>query len=147
MATKITTELLGDHPALSSVDVKKEFSTSWIRSGDGLVGFGIWKSTTVKGPKRFNQAREWWREQLSACEIQNNVHGSGTGPILFASFAFDEDEESQLVIPEVIVGQKSGKSWITWVGNGAQPTLDNAATETIHPVSYTHLTLPTICSV
>ena len=143
MATKITTELLGDHPALSSVDVKKEFSTSWIRGGDGLVGFGIWKSTTVKGPKRFSQAREWWREQLGAFEIQNNVHGSGTGPILFTSFAFDENEESHLVIPEVIVGQKSGKSWITWIGDSAQPTLDTSAIETIHPeISWSQGSLP-----
>ena len=133
MATTITTEILGDHPALSSVACNEEFTTSWIRGGDGLIGFGIWKSTTVKGPHRFTQARDWWRAQLSSFDIQNNVHGSGTGPILFTSFAFDENEESHLVIPQVIVGQKSGKSWITWVGAADQPQLSSSGAETAHP--------------
>ena len=133
MAIKITTELLGDHPALSSVDFGKEFSTSWIRGGDGFVGFGIWKSTTVSGANRFADARKWWQEQLSNFEIHNNVHGSGTGPILFTSFAFDEDQPSHLVIPEIIVGQKSGKSWITWVGDDPQPAFTNSPEEKSHP--------------
>ena len=44
------------------------------------------------------------------------MHGVGTGPILFASFAFDEDQPSLLTIPEIVVVQKNGKSWITWIG-------------------------------
>ena len=50
------------------------------------------------------------------------MHGVGTGPILFASFAFAEEEPSVLTIPEIVVAQKNGKSWITWIGNG-QPEL------------------------
>ena len=133
MATTITTEILGDHPALSSIACSEEFATSWLRGGDGLIGFGIWKSITVKGPNRFNQARDWWRTNLSAFDIHNNVHGSGTGPILFSSFSFDENEESYLVIPQIIVGQKSGKSWITWVGSTEQPSLTTNVAEISHP--------------
>ena len=133
MATTITTEILGDHSALSSVAFGDELSTSWIRGGDGLIGFGVFKSTTVKGPNRFNEARDWWRAQLTTLDIHNNVHGSGTGPILFTSFAFDQNEESHLVIPQIIVGQKSGKSWITWVGPDAQPAFNLAPTENSHP--------------
>ena len=138
MATTITTEILGEHSALSSVACNEELSTSWIRSGDGLVGFGIWKSTTVKGPHRFTQARDWWRSQLSSFDIQNNVHGSGTGPILFTSFAFDENEESHLVIPQVIVGEKSGKSWITWMGTGEQPQLTSQPSSQTHSIITWH---------
>ena len=133
MATTITTEILGDHPALSNVAFSEPLSTSWIRGGDGLIGFGVFKSATVKGPNRFNEARDWWRAQLTSFDIHNNVHGSGTGPILFTSFAFDSNEESHLVIPQIIVGQKGGKSWITWVGDGAQATLTTAQTENSHP--------------
>jgi menaquinone-specific isochorismate synthase len=133
MATTITTEILGDHPALTSVAFSEELSASWIRGGDGLVGFGIWKSTTVSGPHRFTQARDWWRSQLSTFDIHNNVHGSGTGPILFCSFSFDESQESELVIPQIIVGQKNGKSWITWIGSAEQPTIGTAHIDNQNP--------------
>jgi len=133
MATTITTEILGDHPALSSVAFSEELSASWIRGGDGLIGFGIWKSTTVSGPHRFTQARDWWRSQLSTFDIHNNVHGSGTGPILFSSFSFDESQESELVIPQIIVGQKNGKSWITWIGSTEQPAIGTARIENQNP--------------
>jgi menaquinone-specific isochorismate synthase len=52
------------------------------------------------------------------------VHGIGTGPILFTSFAFDPDETSILVIPEVVIGQKNGKSWVTWIGETNQPNIN-----------------------
>lgn len=123
MSTRITTEILGELPQLSEVATTSPLSTSWIRGGDGLIGFGKYKSHSVVGPKRFAEASQWWRNELSQLEIHNNVHGSGTGPILFTSFSFLENEESELIIPEVIVGRKGDKSWITWVGSVQQPAL------------------------
>ncbi len=130
MSQSITTELLGDHPLLSSISTSAELSTAWIRSGDGLVGFGVYKKFEVVGTDRFKKAREWWSTEVANFSIHNNVHGSGTGPILFASFAFDEDQPSVLIIPQIVVGQKNGKSWITWIGEESQPDisqLKNAA--------------------
>ena len=132
MHTAITTEVLGEHPALLDIaipEIDDPTFTSWVRGGDGLVGFGIYKSHIVKGANRFAQARSWWREQVSALEIHNNVHGTGTGPILFTSFAFDPSEESVLVIPRVVIGQRNGKSWITWIGATPQPALREARFE------------------
>ena len=126
MPTNITTELLGEHPALESAATDLELTSSWIRGGDGLIGFGEWKSTSVKGKNRFTDARKWWHEQLATLKIQNSVHGSGTGPILFTSFSFDEAEDSILIIPKVVVGQRNGKSWITWIGATPQPALHQA---------------------
>ena len=123
MSTPITTELLGEHSRLSQLTSGLELTTSWVRAGDGVVGFGEWRSTTVSGPDRFNKARAWWKEQLNSLTINNNVHGSGTGPILFTSFSFDENEASRLVIPQFVVGQRKDKAWITWIGEGPQPTL------------------------
>ena len=123
MSTPLTTELLGEHSPLSQITTDREISASWIRGSDGLIGFGEWKSVSVSGSSRFKDARQWWNEQLSSLTIHNNVHGSGTGPILFSSFSFDENEESRLVIPEIIVGQRAGKSWITWMGEGSAPQL------------------------
>jgi menaquinone-specific isochorismate synthase len=121
MAVLITTEVLGEIPILTSVKHQSELTTAWIRSGDGLIGFGEYKKIEISGSNRFKQARTWWNKQLSDFKIQNNVHGSGTGPILFTSFSFDSNERSVLIIPELILGRKRGKSWVTWIGPGRQP--------------------------
>jgi menaquinone-specific isochorismate synthase len=123
MSVLITTEILGEHPLLTTVSTKLDLVNAWVRSGDGLVGFGEYKKIELKGENRFVAARKWWELQLAEFNIQNNVHGSGTGPILFSSFSFDPDQISVLIIPEIIIGQKNGKSWITWIGDSKQPDL------------------------
>lgn len=123
MSVLLTTEILGEHPILSSVDCPQSLSAAWIRGGDGLIGFGEYKKFIITGEDRFDQARKWWHKQLLEFKIQNNVHGSGTGPLLFASFSFDPDEPSVLVIPEIIVGKKGERSWITWIGAEKQPDI------------------------
>jgi menaquinone-specific isochorismate synthase len=121
MAILITTENLGENPVLTSVANELDLTTTWIRSGDGLIGFGEYKKIELTGEDRFEKAKAWWQIQLSEFKIQNNVHGSGTGPILFGSFSFDPNEKSILVIPEIILGKKAGKSWVTWIGDNTQP--------------------------
>jgi len=128
MSVLITTEILGEHPVLTSVNTKLDLVNAWVRSGDGLVGFGEYKKFEVKGENRFKEAKTWWEERVSEFKIQNNVHGSGTGPILFSSFSFDPNEVSVLVIPEILIGQKNGKSWITWIGDVKQPNLEKINT-------------------
>ena len=131
MSVLITTEMLGEHPTLSSMNTDLDLTSAWIRSGDGLVGFGEYKKFIVTGEDRFDQARVWWNDQLSEFKINNNVHGSGTGPLLFASFAFDSTSPSVLVIPEIVLGQKNGKSWITWIGDKNQPGLEKISNSSI----------------
>jgi menaquinone-specific isochorismate synthase len=116
---------------LTSVNTKLDLVNAWVRSGDGLVGFGEYKKFEVKGENRFKEAKAWWEKRVSEFKIQNNVHGSGTGPILFSSFSFDPSEISVLVIPEIIIGQKNGKSWITWIGDSKQPNLEKINTAPI----------------
>ena len=131
MSVLITTEILGNHPILTSADTNLDLVSAWVRSGDGLVGFGEYKRFEVKGEDRFLKAKNWWSEQLSEFSIQNNVHGSGTGPILFSSFSFDANETSVLIIPEVVLGHKNGKSWITWIGNKSQPDITQISNSAI----------------
>ena len=130
MHLSITTELLGEHPPLLDIaipGIDDQEITSWVRGGDGLVGFGIHKRHTVSGPDRFTEARKWWRNSINEFDIRNNLQGAGTGPILFSSFSFDSTEESQLIIPKVVIGQRNGKSWITWIGDQSQPQLSRAS--------------------
>ena len=118
----VTTSRIGEHlPLLDLLPEGEQFT--WVRGGEGLVGWGVHASTTVSGRDRFEDARKWWHQQLETFSISNSVHGSGTGPVLFTSFSFDRNQESVLVIPKIIVGQKGANSWITWIGSDAQPQL------------------------
>ena len=118
----VTTTRLGEHlPLLELLPDAKPFS--WVRGGDGMVGWGVFAQTTVKGTDRFAQARNWWHQQLEKFAVTDSVHITGTGPILFTSFSYSEEDESVLIIPQVVVGMKGGKSWITWIGEQAQPPL------------------------
>lgn len=123
MSALITTEILGEHPSLTSIATEFDVSTTWIRGGEGLVGFGVYKKYEVSGEDRFKEAHKWWQQILAEFTIQNNVHGIGTGPILFTSFAFDPKDTSELIIPKIIIGQRNGKSWITWIGDQKQPEI------------------------
>ena len=131
MHLSITTELLGEHPPLLDISIPElgqdQEITSWVRGGDGLVGIGVYKRHVVSGSDRFLQAQKWWRSSINELDIRNNLHGSGTGPILFTSFSFDPTEDSQLIIPKVVIGQRNGKSWITWIGDNPQPQLQSAS--------------------
>ena len=118
----VTTTRLGEHLPLLDL-LPDNQPLSWVRGGEGFVGWGVHATTTVTGRDRFAQARHWWHQHLETFSIANHVHGSGTGPLLFSSFSFDRNEESVLIIPKVIVGVKGGNSWITWIGDGAQPAL------------------------
>ena len=127
----VTTTHCGEH--LPLLDLLPDSNpVAWLRAGEGLVGWGSFATTTVSGPQRFADARKWWLKQLESFAITNSVHGNGTGPVLFASFSFSSDEESILIIPQVIVGKKGDKSWITWIGSSPQPDLNVSAPDLIH---------------
>ena len=126
----VTTTHLGEH--LPLLDLLPDSNpVAWVRGGEGLVGWGIYATTTVSGPNRFADARNWWLNQLESFAVTNSVHGNGTGPILFASFSFSAEDESVLIIPEVVVGKKGEKSWITWIGLSPQPDLKSLAPQLV----------------
>ena len=118
----VTTNRIGSHlPLLQLLPDSAPYS--WVRGGEGIVGWGEYASIKVSGKDRFDQVRTWWHQQLETFSISNAVHGSGTGPVLFTSFSFDRNEESVAIIPRVIVGKKGENSWITWIGSENQPTV------------------------
>lgn len=124
----VTTARLGEHPPLLDL-LPDESPISWVRNGEGLVGWGCFARITVSEPNRFQLARKWWHEQLDKLEINNAIHLPGTGPLLFTSFSFDPNETSELIIPEVIVGKRGNNSWITWLGDKPQPKLKSTVNE------------------
>ena len=107
---------------------------AWIRGGDGLIGWGEFDRFEVTGSDRFEEIRLWWRERCAHFAIHDQVKKFGTGPILFLSGAFDADEPSVAIIPKVVVGQRNGRTWITWFGDEPAPQL-NSKTATEAPLN------------
>src|SRR6056297_3015679 len=87
----------------------------WVRRGEGLVGWGIAAKLQVRGVERFSRAQRWWTELCDRLTIEDSVSVPGTGPIAFASFAFDPDDASELIVPKVLIGQRSGQTWVTTI--------------------------------
>jgi menaquinone-specific isochorismate synthase len=94
----------------------------WTRREAGLVGFGEIARFTATGPERFLEADMWWRHLVLEADIEDAVDCPGTGPVAFGSFAFSKlsAHESRLLVPEIVVGLRDGKAWLT------QLTLDDA---------------------
>jgi menaquinone-specific isochorismate synthase len=102
-------------------------AVAWVRAGEGLVGWGEAARVELSGPDRFADAQRWWSSYCSTLLVDDRVGCAGSGPVAFASFAFDpEPGRSVLVVPEVVVGRRDGKAWVTVVGD-ADPTLPLAA--------------------
>ena len=93
---------------------------TWLRRGDGLVGWGVAAEVRTRGVTRFADAGKWWSETTARATVRDEVNEHGTGLVSFGSFAFaNEPGESLLVVPRVIVGRRGDVAWLTTVGEGA----------------------------
>lgn len=108
-----------------------EDSLAWVSRGDGMVGWGRAATFTSDGPSRFDHAADWWREVTGQSIIRDEVGIPGSGLIAFGTFTFSDDNTgpSSLIVPEVVVGRRDGRAWLTVIGNGIGGTPLIAATE------------------
>lgn len=88
-------------------------SVCWVRRGEGMVGWGTAARLQVRGEERFSRTQRWWAELCDRFTVADSVSVPGTGPIAFASYAFDPNDASEVVVPSVLLGQRSGQSWMT----------------------------------
>ncbi len=94
--------------------------TSWVHGEDGLVAWGEAATLSVSGQERFSRAHRWWSQLCDDAEISDDVAVPGSGPVAFASFTFARGPQpSCLIVPEVILGRRNGKSWLTLIGDVA----------------------------
>ena len=90
---------------------------TWLRRGEGLVGWGVAAELRTRGATRFSDAVKWWAETTEATVVRDEVSEPGTGLVSFGSFAFaDEPGDSVLVVPEVVVGRRGDTTWLTTIG-------------------------------
>ncbi|MBA3744359.1 MAG: isochorismate synthase [Sporichthya sp.] len=95
---------------------------AWIRGGEGLVGWGEAARLVVSGPDRFERAVRWWRAMRLGAVVSDDVRLPGTGPVVFGSFAFaDGPTSSVLVLPQVVLGRRGGRTWLTLIGPEPEP--------------------------
>ena len=82
----------------------------------GLVGWGEAARAEFGGAERFSRAQRWWAQWLAGADVVDDVRMPGTGPVAFASFAFDPTPGiSVAVVPSVVVGRRAGVTWLTVV--------------------------------
>lgn len=90
---------------------------SWVREGDGLVGWGRVGQCLPSGPDRFETAEAWWQQVVATAEVDDEVGLPGTGLLAFGSFSFSDRSRatSRLVVPELVLGRRAGRMWLTTV--------------------------------
>ncbi|MCL8023807.1 isochorismate synthase [Nocardioides bruguierae] len=114
-------DLLGLLPA--------EQPVTWLRRGEGLVGWGQAAVVRTTGAHRFADADSWWSQVVDRAVVRDEVGLPGTGLVAFGSFAFaDAPGDSVLVVPSVVVGRRGDRAWVTTVGHD----LDHRAS-VLHP--------------
>ena len=95
---------------------------TWLRRGDGLVGWGVAAEVRTHGDTRFADAAKWWSETTARASVRDEVNEPGTGLVSFGTFAFaDEPGDSILVVPRVVVGRRGDVTWLTTVGEVTDP--------------------------
>jgi menaquinone-specific isochorismate synthase len=130
-----TTALGADQAADLLALVPAEQSLSWVRRGEGLVGWGVAATIRTSGPTRFADAAKWWSELVARASITDEVEEPGSGLVAFGSFAFSDADgtadavdpdphgQSVLVVPSVVVGRRGDRAWVTTLAgaDGALP--------------------------
>jgi menaquinone-specific isochorismate synthase len=98
-----------------------ENPTSFIRGGQGIVGWGEALRLTATGPDRIGSLASQWRALVGNFEIKDELGLPGTGLVAFGSIAFADESstESVLVVPKIILGTRDGRTWLTRVTSGS----------------------------
>jgi menaquinone-specific isochorismate synthase len=110
---------------------------TWLRRGEGLVGWGVAAMVRTSGPTRFSDATKWWSETVARAVVDDEVREPGTGAVCFGSFAFaDEPGDSVLVLPRVVVGFRGDRAWLTVVGGDEDPLAARPSTPEPPGVSF-----------
>ena len=119
----ITVDITDETPAdanlldLVPADAAPTTLCSWLREGDGLIGWGRSATCLTSGMGRFDQAEAWWHDVRAMAQVHDDLHIPGTGLVTFGSFSFaaDSSDKSRLVVPEILVGRRRGRTWRTTI--------------------------------
>ncbi|WP_083606334.1 isochorismate synthase [Geodermatophilus obscurus] len=126
----VTTTPLLDPPALLD-RLPAAGALSWVRRGEGLVGWGEAARLEVTGPRALAEAAAWWEAHSAGLDVDDRAGVPGSGPVVFASIAFDPAAgTSVFIVPEVVVGRRDGLAWVTTTGDADPADVLSAAPAT-----------------
>jgi menaquinone-specific isochorismate synthase len=112
-ASALVTTPIADDAALLDL-VPTAGALSWVRHGEGLVGWGEAARLEVAGPGALAEADAWWRARVRDLAVEDPLGVPGSGAVVFASIAFDPAAgTSVFVVPEVVLGRRGGQTWVT----------------------------------
>jgi menaquinone-specific isochorismate synthase len=127
-AAAVTTTPFGPRRTPPLTLLPAEGALAWVRRGEGLVGWGEADRLEVSGPGALAEAADWWADRCLRTEVRDPLGVPGSGPVVFASIAFDpEASTSVFIVPEVVVGRRDGQTWVTVTGEADE---DRAVVET-----------------
>ena len=138
--TVVLPDELADRPLLSLLP-RGLAPTSWVTTDEhgedqGLVGWGEAARGEFGGAERFSRAQRWWATWVADADVEDAVHLPGSGPVAFASFAFDATPGSSVVVvPRVVVGRRDGVTWLTVVAASAREAR-HAVAETVAALAH-----------
>lgn len=127
---QVTTTPLGTRRTPLLTLLPAEGALAWVRGGEGLVGWGEADRLEVSGPGALTAAATWWAERCAASRVRDPLGVPGSGPVVFASIAFDPAAgTSVFVVPEVVVGRRDGSTWVTTTGDGGPAVVETSPQE------------------
>ncbi|GAA2037059.1 chorismate-binding protein [Agromyces tropicus] len=87
----------------------------WMRRGEGLIGLGEALRIETRGPDRIGDAARAWRAVASTADVDDRVGLPGSGLVAFGAIAFADESAatSVLVVPEIVLGRRDGRAWVT----------------------------------
>lgn len=97
---------------------------AWVHDGEGLVGWGRAASFDVTGAERFAEASRWWDTVRHQAVVRDDLEAPGSGLVAFGTFDFAADGAAHLTVPEVVVGRRDGRAWVSTIGTALAPVPD-----------------------
>ncbi|WP_341955157.1 isochorismate synthase [Microbacterium sp. LWH13-1.2] len=114
---------------------------AWLRRGDGIVAVGDGVVETIRvpagtAPLRSAAIADAWRELAQDAEVDDGLGLPGSGLVAFGALTFDEDSaaDSVLIVPSLVIGRHSGRTWLTRIRfSSSAGAADHAATREYGP--------------
>ena len=93
---------------------------AWLRRGEGIVGIGTVGGFETGLPGALPgtaqpSPADWWRGLCADAQIDDPIGLHGTGLVAFGTLVFDPRSQtsSRLIIPQLVIGRRDGRSWMT----------------------------------
>ncbi|WP_124055294.1 isochorismate synthase [Arcanobacterium ihumii] len=111
-------------PKLEDLFTSPRQQLAWIHGEDGFVAAGTaarkdyTPASSDSSTARFEALTQWWQALEDDAEVRDEVRTIGTGLLAFGSFSFAPHSPagSSLIVPQVLVGRRQGKAWLTIIG-------------------------------